>query len=146
METVRGRTGKSSRDTQPRRGMGGQTSAAVLLELKRLGVRLSEPRGMQAVAVVATDGRLVAGNRPLFEMLGCDGNDLLGTPWTDTMPTWEIGQDMSAPLRFEACLCPPLCRKRKMTVPANVCVCPVKDGDRVVAHTVLLTPSTRRVL
>jgi hypothetical protein len=93
---------------------------------------------------VAGDGRLVAANRPLFELLGCDGRDLLGSRWMRTMPAWAGREHPASPQHFDACLVPPPHDGLRAVVPAHAWVHPIADAEGIVAHTLLLTPRQLR--
>ena len=43
----------------------------------------------QPLGVLTTDAVLLAANRPLLDLLGADGDELLGAEWADVMPAWE---------------------------------------------------------
>jgi hypothetical protein len=118
----------------------GRLAAAVFAELQKLGDHVARPQGLQPFAVVAGDGRLVAANRPLFELLGCEEGDLLGSRWARTMPAWGSRAHSDAPDQFDACLYPPFRDDLGSLVPAHAWVHPVADADGVLAHTFLLTP------
>jgi len=116
-------------------------AAAVFRELSRLGPLVSAVDRPRPFAVIAGDGRVVAGNRPLFELLGCPESDLLGMSWSTVMPIWEgvgvNGSDMSC----TAFLLPPAGERRGTRVPARLTAHPVYAGDGdVVAHTVFVMP------
>jgi len=117
----------------------------VFAELERLGSHVAKPEGLQPFAVVAGDGRLVAANRPLCELLGCDGADLLGVRWVRVMPTWASEPHPDRPHRLEATLLPPRRTDLRSLVPAHAWVHPVADADGVLAHTLLLTPHPGQV-
>jgi len=133
VDTRCGREGEEP-GRRPQAATAGRLAAAVFAELERLGPHLARPEGLQPFAVVAGDGRLVAANRPLCELLGCNG----------IMPTWESEPHPDRPQRLEATLLPPLRTDLRSLVPTHAWVHPVADADGVVAHTLLLTPHSDR--
>lgn len=62
--------------------------AAVFEEMTILARVLAHLPHMQPFALVAPDGRVLAANRPLFDLLGCDESALVGKPWRTFMPSW----------------------------------------------------------
>jgi len=44
---------------------------------------------LQPLGVVTADAVLLAANQPLLDLLGADGDELLGADWADVMPGWE---------------------------------------------------------
>ena len=138
MDTGRMRNGGGPERGRPQAARGGRLAAAVFAELERLGDLLARPGGLQPFALVAVDGRLVAANRPLFELLGCDESELLGSCWARVMPAWATGTHPDGSYQFDACLLPPLRDDLQAPVSAHAWVYPVVDADGVVAHTLLL--------
>jgi hypothetical protein len=118
----------------------GRLAAAVFAQLQKLGDHVARPEGLQPFGVVAGDGRLVAANRPLFDLLGCDEGDLLGSRWERTMPAWGSRAHLDAPDQFTVCLYPPRRDDLGSLVPAHAWVHPVADAVGVLSHTFLLTP------
>jgi len=116
-------------------------AAAVFGELSRLAPLISTADHPRPFAVVATDGRVVAGNRPLFELLGCPQSDLLGRPWASVVPVWEgVGADGTG-LSCTAFLLPPAGDARGARLPARLTAHPIRARDgEVVAHTVFVLP------
>ena len=116
-------------------------AAAVFGELSRLGPLVSAGDRRRPFAVVAADGRVVAGNRPLFELLGCPESDLLGSSWSNVMPVWEgLGADGSG-MSCTAFLLPPAGDARGTRLQARLSAHPVHARDgAVVAHTVFVLP------
>jgi len=114
----------------------GRLAAAVFLELQRLGASVLQDSRPRPFAVVAADDRLVAGNRPLFELLGCHESDLLGTAWPQVMEAWS---DRGAAREFDAHVRPPQRSEHAAPIPARVSVQPVLADGEVVAHTLLLS-------
>lgn len=122
----------------------GEATAAVLDELTRLSGLLAEDAGPRPFAVVADDDRVLAGNRPLFELLGCHEPDILGGAWSLVMPEWrERGAAECLRTRLRS----PCRPDDDRGVPVLVDVRPiVAGGGRVVAHTLLLYPAADRLL
>ena len=120
-------------------------AAAVYGELSRLAPLVSTGDRPRPFAVVAADGRVVAGNRPLFELLGCPEHDLLGSSWSSIMPMWEgVGADCAG-MSCTAFLLPPAGDTRGARLPARLTAHPVHARDgAVVAHTVFVLPSGGR--
>lgn len=124
-----------------RRHMDVEATAAVRDELRRVSAMLADDVEPRPFAIVAgDDGRVLAGNRPLFELLGCHRPDLLGAPWTDAMPEPELrGADECFPARLR----PPHRPWDGRGIPVLVKKRPiVAGGGRVVGHTLLLCPAS----
>lgn len=134
-EDTHGR-GDLDRGDTSRAAQTSRLAAAVFLELQRLGASVLQDSRPRPFAVVAADDRLVAGNRPLFELLGCHESDLLGTAWPLVMETW--GERGSA-REFDAHVRSPQRREYAVPIPARVSVQPVLADGEVVAHTLLLS-------
>ena len=47
---------------------------------------------VQPFVVVSADGRVLAANRPLMELVGCGPKDLIGAAWSSMLPAWERGK------------------------------------------------------
>ncbi len=62
---------------------------AIQAELARLAEDICAERAWRPFAVVDRRGRVLAGNRPLLELLGRDEQDVLGTAWDQVMPDWR---------------------------------------------------------
>jgi PAS domain-containing protein len=124
--------------------------AAVYAELGRLSDKLAEERHWQPFVVVGRDGRVLAANRPMLELLGRGEAELLGSSWDVVMPLWRevIGrwsgdQDVVRlhPRRFSAPLYILSGSGRTNVVDAATSVHPVSfDGRDPVAFTFLLSP------
>lgn len=130
-----GRGDLDGHDTSPT-ARAGRLAAAVFLELQRLGGSVLQDSRPRPFAVVAADDRLVAGNRPLFELLGCHESDLLGTAWPLVMETWG---DRGSAREFDAHVRCPQRSGQAAPIPARVSVQPVLADGEVVAHTVLFS-------
>lgn len=114
---------------------------AVFAELRRLGVVMSACDRPRPFAVVAGDGRLVAGNRPLFELLGRPEADVLGTAWSSHVPRWTAPDGPTAEEDVVEMLVSAARERSGRPVAAKMTAHPVRaqDGD-VVAHTVFVLP------
>jgi PAS domain-containing protein len=137
-------------DSGATRRESGPLPAAVYAELGRLSDKLASDRHWQPFVVVGRDGRVLAANRPLLELLGRGEVELLGSSWDAVMPSWRevIGRwsgdgDVLRlyPRRFSATLYIPSGSGRTNVVDAVTSVHPVSfDGREPVAFTFLLSP------
>jgi PAS domain-containing protein len=140
-----GGSGPSRREPGQRR-----LPAAVYAELGRLSDKLAEKKNWQPFVVVGRDGRVLAANRPLLELLGRGEAELLGSSWDAVMPSWRevVGRSSGNqhvvrlyPRRFNTPLYISSGSGRTSVVDAATIVHPVSfDSREPVAFTFLLSP------
>ncbi len=135
-------TTASPRRTEAAQGLSG----VVYRELRALGTALAHMPEVQPFAIVSTDGRVLAGNRPLLELLGCGSVRLLGSSWGEIMPAWQAIARSQKRSRASVLVVPLGSCSSASRVSADVAVRPLRGmGEAVVAYTVLLTPADGRV-
>jgi PAS domain-containing protein len=121
-----------------RRDAGGweSTAAVVFDEIALLSRVMAHLPHAQPFAMVAADGRVLAANRPLLEVLGCGQDELVGRPWTRFLPRWNVrprpGGDVAC---FETWLATSGGRRR-----AHLLVDAIGVADAPAAYAVFVTP------
>jgi PAS domain-containing protein len=84
-------------------GRGMRTAAEAVFEeltvLARVMAHLPHP---QPFAAVSADGWVLAANRPMVELLGCQECELVGSPWSIFLPAWD---ERAHPLPPEGAQC-----------------------------------------
>jgi PAS domain-containing protein len=84
-------------------GMGTRTAAeAVFEELTALARVMAHLPHAQPFAAVSADGWVLAANRPMVELLGCQERELVGSPWSVFLPAWD---ERAHPLPTEGVQC-----------------------------------------
>jgi PAS domain-containing protein len=86
-----------------RAGTGMRSAAEAVYEeltvLARVTAHLPHP---QPFAAVSADGWVLAANRPMVELLGCGERELVGSPWSVFLPSWD---ERAHPLPDEGVQC-----------------------------------------
>jgi PAS domain-containing protein len=96
----------------------------------------------QPLAIVSSDGWVLAANRPLLEVLGCGEREVVGAPWALFLPAWATRDHLGDRLEcFEAWLVTPR-QGRKVWV--HVLADPLCEEAVAQAHAVFLTVQPQR--
>ena len=69
--------------------LSGRVPDGVRVQIRKLIEILGYLPHVQPLGVVTADAVLLAANRPLLDLLGAVGDELLGLDWPDLMPGWE---------------------------------------------------------
>lgn len=112
------------------------TSAIVFEEMAVLSRVMAHLPHVQPFALVAADGRVLAANRPLLELLGCAEHELVGQPWRRYLPGWGVRPRPGAEL---ACFEEWLLTRRAGSRRAHLLVDAVGAPDSPTAYAVFVT-------
>ena len=94
----------------------------------------------QPFVVVSADGRVLAANRPLMELVGCGPKDLIGAVWSSMLPAWA-GHGERGPHRGVECFEGRLLWPRRPGRPpwVHVVADPMGEGADAGAYALFLT-------